>query len=118
VLDSWAFCQQAGLISVVISANGQHMAMDDDTRTQTVHDEISILLANKPALIKSFVIREKRATYACTVNINDIRPTNTTSVKGLFLAGDYTNTGYPATLEGAVRSGLAASDFIKSNSIN
>ncbi len=108
VFDRGSFCQQAGLISVVISASGEHMAMDDDTLTQLVHDEISILLASKPTLIKSFVIREKRATFACTVNINDIRPANTTNVKGLFLAGDYTNTGYPATLEGAVRSGIAA----------
>lgn len=111
VFDRGSFCQQAGLISVVISANGKHMTMDDDTLTQTVHDEISILFTNKPALIKSFVIREKRATFACTVNINDIRPKNTTDVKGLFLAGDYTNTGYPATLEGAVRSGLKAANL-------
>ena len=113
VFDRGSFCQQAGLISIVISAKGEHMAMDDDTLTQTVHDEISILFTNKPPLIKSFVIREKRATFACTVNINDIRPENTTDVKGLFLAGDYTNTGYPATLEGAVRSGLAAASLIK-----
>lgn len=113
VFDRGSFCQQAGLISVVISARGEHMTMDDDTLTQAVHNEISILFTNTPTLIKSFVIREKRATYACTVNINDIRPTNTTSVKGLFLAGDYTNTGYPATLEGAVRSGLSASSLIK-----
>jgi len=115
VLDRGAFCQQAGLISVVISANGQHMALDDDKLTQTVHDEVSILFTNKPALIKSFVIREKRATFACTVNINDIRPENTTDVKGLFLAGDYTNTGYPATLEGAVRSGLKAANLTTLN---
>ena len=118
IFDRGSFCQQAGLISVVISCKGEHMAMDDDTLTQTVHDEISILFTNKPALIKSFVIREKRATFACTVNINDIRPKNTTDIKGLYLAGDYTNTGYPATLEGAVRSGLAASSLIKSSSIN
>lgn len=113
VFDRGSFCQQAGLISVVISARGEHMTMDDDTLTQAVHNEISILFTNTPTLIKSFVIREKRATFACTVNINDIRPANTTSVKGLFLAGDYTNTGYPATLEGAVRSGLSASSLIK-----
>ncbi len=112
VFDRGSFCQQAGLISVVISTKGEHMTMDDDTLTQTVHDEISILFKNKPELIKSFVIREKRATFACTVNINDIRPENTTDVKGLFLAGDYTNTGYPATLEGAVRSGLATAEQI------
>jgi len=113
VFDRGSFCQQAGLISVVISAKGEHMTMDDDTLTKIVHDEISVLFASKPTLIKSFVIREKRATFACTVNINDIRPQNTTDVKGLLLAGDYTDTGYPATLEGAVRSGLAASSLIK-----
>lgn len=118
VFDRGSFCQQAGLISIVISSKGEHMTMDDDTLTQTVHDEISILFTNKPTLIKSFVIREKRASFSCTVNINDIRPKNTTNVKGLFLAGDYTDTGYPATLEGAVRSGLAASSLIKSSSIN
>jgi squalene-associated FAD-dependent desaturase len=112
VFDRGSICQQAGLISVVISTNGKHMAMDDDTLTQIVDDEISILFDNKPTLINSFVIREKRATFACTVNINDIRPKNTTDVEGLFLAGDYTDTGFPATLEGAVRSGIAAAKLI------
>jgi squalene-associated FAD-dependent desaturase len=108
VFDRGAICQQDGLISVVISATGKHVSMDDDTLAQIVHNEIAILIANKPTLLKSFVIREKRATFACTVNINDIRPNNTTDVKGLFLAGDYTDTQYPATLEGAVRSGITA----------
>lgn len=116
-LSQWAFdrglfCQQKGLISVVISADGDHMDMDDDTLSQTVHDEISLLFNNEPTLIDSFVIREKRATYACTVNINDIRPENRTGVKGLYLAGDYTDTGYPATLEGAIRSGIAAAEKV------
>ena len=118
-LSQWAFdrgffCRQSGLISVVISCAGEHMAMDDDTLAQTVHDEITMLFTSKPTLIKSFVIREKRATFACTVNINAIRPTNKTAVKGLFLAGDYTDTGYPATLEGAVRSGIASANLITS----
>ena len=113
VFDRGSFCQQAGLISVVISCNGKHMTMDDDTLTQTVENEIAVLFTNKPALISSFVIREKRATFACSVNINDIRPKNTTNVEGLFLAGDYTDTRLPATLEGAVRSGITAANLIK-----
>ena len=112
VFDRSSLCQQDGLISVVISSYGDHMTMDDDTLTHIVHDEISILFMNKPTLINSFIIREKRATFACTVNINDLRPTNETKIKGLYLAGDYTDTGYPATLEGAVRSGVAASNLI------
>lgn len=113
VFDRGTLCQQDGLMSIVISADGEHMNMNDDTLTKIVHDEISIFFTNKPALINSFVIREKRATFACTVNINDIRPKNTTDVKGLYLAGDYTDTGYPATLEGAVRSGIAAAKHIQ-----
>ena len=111
VFDRGSFCKQNGLISVVISTTGKHMAMDDAKLTQTVHDEISVLFTKQPTLIDSFVIREKRATFACTVNINNIRPTNITPVEGLYLAGDYTDTGYPATLEGAVRSGITAAEL-------
>lgn len=112
VFDRGDFCNQKGLISVVISTKGEHMSMDDDKLTLTVLEEIAILFEDKPALINSFVIREKRATFACTVNINEIRPNNKTNVSGLYLAGDYTDTGYPATLEGAVRSGIATSNLI------
>lgn len=112
IFDRGSFCQQTGLISIVISCNGKHMAMDDDTLVKTIDDEVSVLFKEKPELINSFVIREKRATFASTVNINDIRPANKTDVNGLFLAGDYTDTGYPATLEGAVRSGITAANIL------
>jgi uncharacterized protein with NAD-binding domain and iron-sulfur cluster len=52
------------------------------------------------------VISEKRATFACTPGLD--RPGNPTGLPGLMLAGDYTASDYPATLESAVRSGLAA----------
>jgi uncharacterized protein with NAD-binding domain and iron-sulfur cluster len=51
-------------------------------------------------------LTEKRATFACTPGL--ARPANATALPGLFLAGDYTASEYPATLETAVRSGLAA----------
>ena len=59
-----------------------------------------------PAPLESLVIREKRATFRCEVGINSRRPGNATALANLWLAGDYTDTGYPATLEGAVRSGV------------
>ena len=55
------------------------------------------------------MIAEKLATYACVPGM--LRPTNRTANPGLWLAGDYTkgeDVDYPATLEGAVRSGVAA----------
>lgn len=112
VFDRGALCQQAGLISVVISCDGEHMKLDDDTLTQSVHGEISSLLSTNVTFIDSFIIKEKRATFACEVNINNIRPSNMTQVTGLTLAGDYTDTHYPATLEGAVRSGIKAANLI------
>ncbi|MFK5913810.1 MAG: hydroxysqualene dehydroxylase HpnE [Woeseiaceae bacterium] len=117
VFDRGLICQQSGLISVVISACGQHTEMDNDILTQHVHNEIASLFTHQPELIDSLVIREKRATFACSVNVNDYRPTNKTDIKGLSLAGDYTDTQYPATLEGAVRSGIAASNLIIENKL-
>jgi squalene-associated FAD-dependent desaturase len=52
------------------------------------------------------VLTEKRATFACTPGL--ARPANASGLPGLVLAGDYTAGDYPATLETAVRSGLAA----------
>jgi len=52
------------------------------------------------------VITEKRATFACTPGL--ARPGNDTGLPGLALAGDYTASDYPATLESAVRSGIGA----------
>jgi uncharacterized protein with NAD-binding domain and iron-sulfur cluster len=52
------------------------------------------------------VLTEKRATFACTPGL--ARPGNATPLPGLVLAGDYTAGDYPATLESAVRSGVAA----------
>ncbi len=116
-ISQWAFdrgqlCKQHGLISVVISCEGSHMQMDEETLIQTVQAEINALFEQAPTLQNAFVIREKRATFACDVNINSHRPENITEITDLFLAGDYTNTGYPATLEGAVRSGLTAANHI------
>ena len=52
------------------------------------------------------VVRERRATFSCRPDLP--RPAAQTPLSGLWLAGDYTCAEYPATLEGAVRSGVAA----------
>ncbi len=59
-------------------------------------------------LQSSVVIKERRATYSSTVEIERLRPVSETSIRNFFLAGDWTATGLPATVEGAVRSGFAA----------
>lgn len=57
---------------------------------------------------RSLVLREPEATFASDPAREALRPANRTPVRGLYLAGDWTDTGLPATIEGAVRSGRAA----------
>lgn len=99
-------CAQPGLMAAVISASGAHMQLDNAALIAHVSDEIARHFPDWPVPEAARVIREKRATFACEVNINALRPGVTTPVRGCWLAGDHTRTGYPATLEGAVRSGL------------
>ena len=57
------------------------------------------------------IVRERRATFAATPAQDAKRPDAITAWSNLFLAGDWTNTGLPATIEGAVRSGNRAADL-------
>ena len=99
---------QNGLIAVVISGPGPHMQIDNETLIATIQDEIRQMYPDWPSALDAMVIREKRATFNCRTEVNFIRPGNKSRVDGLWFAGDFTNTGYPATIEGAVRSGLNA----------
>lgn len=103
---------QAGLLAVVVSASGEAVQLDQDALAASVAAQLATVFA-RPELAKPQwhkVISEKRATFACTPALK--RPPNLTGLPGLLLAGDYTAGDYPATLEGAVRSGLAAARHI------
>ncbi len=109
--------KQPGLIAVVISGPGKHTTMSHSQLADTIHKELALVIANLPALLEYRIITEKRATLSCRVNIERQRPTNNTLIPGLYLAGDYTDTGYPSTLEGAIKSGvMAAKQIIKTHS--
>jgi uncharacterized protein with NAD-binding domain and iron-sulfur cluster len=58
------------------------------------------------------IVRERRATFAATPGENGKRPAAATAWSNLWLAGDWTKTGLPATIEGAVRSGTRAADLV------
>lgn len=65
-------------------------------------------------LLKATVIKEVRATFSVTPGLDAWRPRQATTWPGIFLAGDWTATGWPSTMEGAVRSGyLAAEELTK-----
>ncbi|MDE2599486.1 MAG: hydroxysqualene dehydroxylase HpnE [Rhodocyclaceae bacterium] len=102
--------KSSGLIAAVISARGKHQALDKDALAAAIDAELRAVQPSLPAFVRSQVITEKRATFACTPGM--LRPAAQTALPGLLLAGDYVASDYPATIEGAVRSGLNAAALI------
>ncbi|MCA1798010.1 MAG: hydroxysqualene dehydroxylase HpnE [Xanthomonadaceae bacterium] len=105
-------CAQDGVIAAVISADGPHMALSNEELISLVQEEIGRCVPELPPASDARVIREKRATFDAVVGIEALRPAAATAVPGLVLAGDWTATGLPATLEGAVRSGRTAAEML------
>ena len=68
--------------------------------------------AREANLLKATVIKEAAATFSPQPGVDRWRPMQETSIGGLFLAGDWTATGWPATMEGAVRSGYLAAEAV------
>jgi uncharacterized protein with NAD-binding domain and iron-sulfur cluster len=106
VFDREAICGQRGLLGAVISAEGPHQHMTQDDLADAVQRQVSAELGPFPPLAWHRVIAEKRATFECSVGLT--RPSTRTALSNVHLAGDYTESDYPATLESAVRSGIAA----------
>ncbi|KAF0815476.1 15-cis-phytoene desaturase [Andreprevotia sp. IGB-42] len=109
-LSQWVFDRNythatPGLMAVVLSARGAHSALGQAELTEAIVAELRQHFG-WVAPVWTRVIAEKRATFACIPDLQ--RPANATADPTLWLAGDYTAGDYPATLEGAVRSGLAA----------
>jgi predicted NAD/FAD-dependent oxidoreductase len=114
-LLQWAFDRgvlggQQGVIGVVISAEGPHQDLAHDELAHLVHQELQQQLGLLPEPIWHCVIAEKRATFACTPGLK--RPESRTALRNFLLAGDYVASGYPGTLESAVRSGIACAQAI------
>lgn len=106
LFDRGRLCRQPGLLAGIISGNGPHDRLEPPALAEELHRTLATVTPNLPSPHWSKVIRERRATFACQPNLR--RPETTTPVPGLYLAGDYVAGDYPATLEGAVRSGIAA----------
>jgi hypothetical protein len=98
------------LLAVVISGRGNHTALTNDALMRTVDAQLRRLRPSLPRVIWSQVIAEKRATYSCAPSC--ARPRAGRLAAGIYLAGDYTDQEFPATLEAAVRSGRAAAEAL------
>ncbi len=105
----------AGLLAVVVSASGEAIELGHEALAAAIAQQLATVLQraelNQPQWSK--VITEKRATFACAPALQ--RPGNSTGLAGLVIAGDYTASDYPATLESAVRSGVGAAKLLLTN---
>jgi len=110
VFDRGAIYGQDGLLAVVISAEGAHQKLTQEALAVKIEQEMKASFSDLPEPLWHKVIAEKRATFACTVDLQ--RPTQRTPIQHLYLAGDYTAGDYPATIEGAVRSGVQCAAYI------
>lgn len=115
-LSQWLFDRSAyypGLIAVVISGPGAHMHMSSAELVNQVCVELPLLQPQLPATpVETKVIREKKATFACTAELHPARPISQTSLQGLWLTGDHIAHPYPATLETAISNGVSCAQAI------
>jgi len=95
-------------ISVTISAADSLAQQDREALANTLWRDVQRALGISAPLPPWQIVKERRATFAATPAQNALRPGTRTRWRNLFLAGDWVQTGLPATIEGALRSGETA----------
>ena len=110
-LVEWLFAFPQRL-SVTISNADRLVDMPREELAQDIWRDICKAAGVQGELPPWQIVRERRATFEATPEQNAMRPGAATNRKNLFLAGDWTDTGLPATIEGSVRSGDRAADLV------
>ncbi|MBB2199319.1 MAG: hydroxysqualene dehydroxylase HpnE [Gluconacetobacter sp.] len=117
-ISEWVFVKD-DILSVTVSAANRYADRDNDELAAVIWNEVRA--AVEPALARPLpldmppmrMVRERRATFAATPAQERLRPPVRTALDNLFLAGDWTATGLPATIEGAIRSGVTAARAVR-----
>jgi len=110
-LVEWLFAFPQRL-SVTISNADRLVDRPREELAQAIWQDICKATGVQADLPPWQIVRERRATFEATPEQNALRPGAATGWKNLFLAGDWTDTGLPATIEGSVRSGNRAADLV------
>ena len=113
-LVEWLFAFPDRL-SVTISGADRLLETPRETLAADIWRDVVAVTGVADALPAWQIVRERRATFAALPAENDKRPAAQTEWRNLALAGDWTATGLPATIEGAVRSGNKAADIVSRN---
>jgi len=110
-LVEWLFAFPQRL-SITISNGDRLVDMPREELAQAIWRDVCQAGGVQGELPPWQIVRERRATFEATPEQNALRPGPATAFKNLFLAGDWTATGLPATIEGSVRSGDRAADLV------
>lgn len=114
-LDSylhWVFIKD-NHINIVISNADHHLSKSKDELLSFVWEELKLFLNISSSNLKHHkIIKEKRATFVSSNELLNNRPGSKTLVNNFFLAGDWTNTGLPSTIESAALSGRKAAEMV------
>jgi hypothetical protein len=101
-----------GRLAVTISAGDRLLDTPREELAKIIWAEVAGLTGLPAALPPWQIVRERRATFAATPEQDAKRPGAETPWRNLVLAGDWTKTGLPATIEGAIRSGNRAAELL------
>jgi squalene-associated FAD-dependent desaturase len=99
-------------LQVVVSAARQFRGLGHDEVQRVIVEELMRLFPVGANVLRARVVTEHAATFSAVPGVDRWRPPPSTPLHNLFLAGDWTATGWPATMEGAVRSGYLAAEAL------
>jgi squalene-associated FAD-dependent desaturase len=110
-MAQWVFVKR-GHVSVTISAASRLVEQEAEALARSVWPDVREALSLDDPMPPWRVVKERRATVACTAEQERLRPGPRTDLANLVLAGDWTATGLPGTIEGAIRSGRTAAEVL------
>ena len=111
----WFFNKSEGrYVQLVVSASRSLTEMSRNEIIELAVRELGEFFpaAREATLVKAQVIKEVRATFSAAPGLEARRPRAVTPLRNFFLAGDWTRSGWPATMEGAVRSGYLGAEAV------
>ncbi|MGQ9632979.1 MAG: hydroxysqualene dehydroxylase HpnE [Bryobacteraceae bacterium] len=111
----WFFNKRDGrYLMLVVSASRKLVDMGREEIVELARRQLAEFLpeSGRAELVKAHVAKEVRATFSPAPGVEVRRPAAPTEIENLFLAGDWTRSGWPATMEGAVRSGRLAAEAV------
>lgn len=113
-LGQWVFNRGDNYLQVVVSAARNLRQLGHDEIERRIVAEMATLFpaAEPTALRRVRVITEHAATFSAVAGVDRWRPQQESPLTNLFVAGDWTATGWPATMEGAIRSGYLAAEVL------